>query len=55
MENCPAGSSFGDDPMTVNLYYGQATLSLLLKYGGHPVFLGSVQGRFLHPDGVDVT
>jgi hypothetical protein len=27
---------------------------LLLKHGGHPVFLGQVQGRFLHPGSADV-
>jgi hypothetical protein len=26
---------------------------LLLRHGGHPVFLGQVQGRFLHPTGAD--
>ncbi len=49
----PEGSSFGDDPMAANARYSQAIPPLLLKHGGHPVFLGSVQGRFLHPDGAD--
>jgi hypothetical protein len=45
----PAGSSFGDDPMAANDRYTRAIVPLLLKHGGHPVFLGQVQGRFLHP------
>ncbi|MCX6081407.1 MAG: hypothetical protein NTW32_17890 [Chloroflexi bacterium] len=49
----PAGNSFGDDPMAANDRYNRAIVPLLLKHGGHPVFLGQVQGRFLHPDGAD--
>jgi hypothetical protein len=49
----PAGSSFGDDPMAANDRYSQAIVLLLLKHGGYPVFLGGVQGRFLHPDLAD--
>lgn len=49
----PAGSSFGDDPMAANARYSRAILPLLLKHGGHPVYLGQVQGRFLHPGGAD--
>lgn len=49
----PAGSSFGDDPMAANARYSRAILPLLLKHGGHPIFLGPVQGRFLHPNGAD--
>jgi len=49
----PAGSPFDDDPLAANARYSQAILPLLLKHGGHPVFLGPVQGRFLHPGGAD--
>ena len=49
----PAGSPFDDDPLAANARYSRAILPLLLKHGGHPVFLGQVQGRFLHPGGAD--
>ena len=49
----PAGSPFDDDPLAANTRYSRAILPLLLKHGGHPVFLGQVQGRFLHPGGAD--
>ena len=49
----PEGSTFGDDPQAANDRYNRAIVPLLLKHGGHPVFLGQVQGRFLHPDGAD--
>ena len=49
----PEGSSFGDDPLAANNRYSRAIIPLLLRHGGHPVFLGQVQGRFLHPTGAD--
>jgi hypothetical protein len=49
----PEGSSFGDDPLAANDRYSRAIIPLLLKHGGHPVFLGQVQGRFLHPEHAD--
>ena len=49
----PEGSSFGDDPMIANNRYSRAIIPLLLKHGGHPVFLGQVQGLFLHPGSAD--
>lgn len=49
----PEGSSFGDDPLAANDSYNRAIIPLLFKHGGHPVFLGRVQGRFLHPEHVD--
>ena len=49
----PEGSSFGDDPIAANDRYSRAIVPLLLKHGGHPVFQGKVQGRFLHPVGAD--
>lgn len=49
----PEGSTFGDDPMAANDRYNQSIVPLLLKHGGHPVFLGQVQGLFLHTDGAD--
>jgi hypothetical protein len=49
----PAGSSFGDDPLAANDRYNRAIIPLLLKHGGHPVFLGQTLGRFIHPDGAD--
>jgi hypothetical protein len=45
----PEGSSFGDDPLAANARYNRAIIPLLLKHGGHPVYLGEVQGRFIHP------
>jgi hypothetical protein len=49
----PADSPFDDDPIAANARYSRAIVPLLLKHGGHPVFLGQVQGRFLHPDSAD--
>lgn len=49
----PEGSPYGDDPLAANDRYGRAIIPLLLKYGGHPVFLGQAQGRFLHPEHSD--
>lgn len=48
----PAGSPFDADPLSANARYSREILPLLLKHGGHPVFLGQVRGRFLHPGGV---
>ncbi len=49
----PEGNSFGEDVMVANNRYNRAIIPLLLKYGGHPVFFGQVQGRFLHPVSAD--
>jgi hypothetical protein len=49
----PEGSSFGDDPLAAKDRYNRAIIPLLLKYGGHPVFLGQVQGRFIHQDAAE--
>ncbi len=49
----PEGTSFGDDPLEANDRYNWAIIPLLLKHGGHPIFLGQVQGRFIHPEHVD--
>jgi hypothetical protein len=49
----PEGSSFGDDPLIANNRYSRTIIPLLLKHGGHPLFLGQVQGRFLHPGSAD--
>lgn len=49
----PEGSPFGDDSMAANDRYNRAIIPLLLKHGGHPVFLGQAQGRFLHPEHAD--
>ena len=48
-----AGSQYGDDPMAANNRYSRAIIPLLLKHGGHPVFMGQVQGRFIHPEKAD--
>ena len=40
----PEESSFGDDPLAANDRYNRAIIPLLLKHGGHPVFLGQVRG-----------
>ena len=49
----PEGSLFGNDPMAANDRYNRAIVPLLLKHGGHPIFLGKVQGRFIHFDSAD--
>ena len=49
----PDGSPYGDDPMAANARYNRAIIPLLLKHGGHPVFLSQVEGRFIHPDRTD--
>jgi hypothetical protein len=49
----PPGSPFADDPLAANDRYNRAIVPLLLKHGGHPVFLGQIQGRFIHPDSND--
>lgn len=49
----PAESPFDDDPMSANARYSRAILPLMLKHGGHPIFLGQVQGHFLHPTAAD--
>jgi len=46
----PADSPYGDDPLAANARYNRAIIPLLLKHGGHPVFLGKVEGRFIHPE-----
>jgi hypothetical protein len=46
----PAGNSYGDDPLAANIRYNRLIIPLLFKYGGHPVFAGRVQGRFIHPE-----
>jgi len=49
----PDVSPFGDDPMAANERYNRAIIPLLLKYGGHPVFLSQVEGGFIHPESAD--
>ena len=49
----PAGSAYGDDPMTANDRYNRAIIPLLIKHGGYPVFLSQVEGRFLHSGQAD--
>jgi hypothetical protein len=49
----PEGTSFGDDPLAANDRYNRAIIPLLFKHGGHPVFLGQVQGCFIHPEQAD--
>jgi hypothetical protein len=46
----PEGSPFGYDPLEANDRYNRAIIPFLFKHGGHPIFLGQVQGRFLHPE-----
>lgn len=43
----------GVDPMAENEKYTKGIFPLLLKYGGHPVFMSSYMGRFIHPKGND--
>jgi len=49
----PEGSPYGDDSLAANDRYNRAIIPLLLKHGGHPVFLGKIQGRFIHTDTAD--
>lgn len=41
------------DPLAANTRYNRKIVPLLIKYGGHPVFSGLVQGRFIHTAGAD--
>ena len=41
------------DAMLAHQKYSKFILPLLLKYGGHPVLISDMQGRFIHPEGVD--
>lgn len=45
--------NYGDDALEADRRYSEGVQRLLLKFGGIPVFFGDVQGRFLHPQGVD--
>ncbi|MBN1613482.1 MAG: hypothetical protein JW950_03355 [Deltaproteobacteria bacterium] len=49
----PKGYNYNDDAMAANTRYSHGIVPALLKYGGHPVFLGRVQGRFIHPTDAD--
>ncbi len=48
-----SGSPYNDDSLAANRRYDRAIIPLLIKHGGHPVFAGQVQGRFIHPAGTD--
>lgn len=41
------------DPMAENDKYMKAIIPLLFKYGGHPMFMSTYMGRFIHPEGND--
>jgi hypothetical protein len=43
----------GIDPLVENKKYIKKIFPLLLKYGGHPVFMSSYMGRMIHPEGND--
>lgn len=47
----PSGTPYGDDPLAANNRYNRLIVPILLKHGSHPVFMGQVQGRFIHPGG----
>lgn len=47
-KNTTADSRY--DPMDANNRYNRRILPIMLKYGGHPVFNGAVQNRFIHTD-----
>jgi len=49
----PPGSPSDDDAMAANARYNRVIVPALLKHGGFPVYLGAVQGRFIHPDAAD--
>lgn len=46
----PEGYDYDDDAMAANGRYTKHIIPALLRFGGHPVMLGDVQGRFLHPE-----
>ena len=43
----PAGSGFSGTGLEADERYNRAIVPLLLKHGGHPVFLGTPMGRFI--------
>lgn len=47
----PPGYDFPGNALDADLRYGRAIMPYLLGRGGMPVFLGDVQGRFLHEAG----
>lgn len=47
----PPGYELPGNALDADLRYGRAIMPYLLKHGGTPVFLGDVQGRFLHEAG----
>lgn len=47
----PPGYDLPGNALDADLRYGRAIMPFLLRHGGVPVFLGEVQGRFLHQAG----
>lgn len=43
----PPGSPFGGTGLEADARYNRAIVPMLIKHGGHPVFLGTPQGRFI--------
>ena len=49
----PEGFNYSDDPIEADRRYNMMILPYLLKHGGHPIFVGDVMGRFIHPNDGD--
>lgn len=49
----PPGSPYDDDPRAADARYNAMVIPELLIRGGMPIFMGSTQGRFIHPEGAD--
>lgn len=47
----PPDAPYGDDALAADARYNRAIVPLLLKRAGHPVFLGTPQGRFIRSEG----
>lgn len=47
----PPGSSFDGSALDADARYNRAIVPVLLKHGGHPLFLGDPMGRFLDEPG----
>lgn len=47
----PSGSPYSGTGMEADARYTRGILPLLFKHGGHPVYLGDVQGRFIDAEG----
>ncbi|MES0872726.1 hypothetical protein [Sinimarinibacterium thermocellulolyticum] len=47
----PPGSAYGGSALDADARYNRAIVPVLLRHGGHPLFLGTPMGRFLDEPG----